>query len=231
MDRLTKRRYNALPSLPRKPLTEYAKGSLIYSGSPDSLYLVACGRVKVSRVAADGYETTMRIVPREGFFGECSLINADERARAVALDWVQVRVWSRAEIEHQIEKMPGLSLALLEEFVITTLDLEDRVQALATRKMPERVMLSLLQLQRTLGEPLADGAVRIASLTHKVIAEHVGTSREIVTAHMNRLRRLGMVRYSRSFIDVDCEAMEQALLKEGLVLRSFNNTFTAVSRG
>jgi CRP-like cAMP-binding protein len=195
------------------------------------LYLVASGRVKVSRVAADGCEITIRIVPREGFFGECFLINADERARAVALDWVQVMAWSRAEIEHQIEKMPGLGLALLEEFAIAAHDMEDRIQALATRTTPERVMLSLLQLQRTLGEPLADGSVRIASLTHRVIAEHAGTTREIVTAQMNRLRRLGMIRYSRSFIDVDCEAMEQALLNGGPALRSFSSTFTTVSRG
>jgi hypothetical protein len=88
-------------------------------------------------------------------------------------------------------------------------------------------MLSLLQLQRTLGERLADGAMRMAGLTHMVIAEHVGTSREIVSAQMNRLRKLGMVRYSRKFIDVDCEAMEQALLNGGLALRTFGSTLTA----
>jgi hypothetical protein len=64
-----------------------------------------------------------------------------------------------------------------------------------------------------------------------VIAEHVGTSREIVSAQMNRLRKLGIVRYSRKFIDVDCEAMERALLNGGLALRNFASTLTAVSRG
>ena len=152
MDRPAKRKYDALDYLPSKRLTEYAKGSVIYSGNSGSLYLVASGRVKVSRVAADGYETTVRIVPREGFFGECSLINAEERARAVALDWVKVMAWTRAVIEHQIEKTPGLGLALLEEFVIAAHEMQDRVQAMATRTTPERVMLSLLQLQRTLGE-------------------------------------------------------------------------------
>jgi hypothetical protein len=100
------------PYLPSKRLTEYAKESVIYSGSSGSLSLVASGRVKVSRVAADGYETTVRIVPREGLFGECSLINADGGERAVPLDWVKVMAWSRAEIEHQIEKTPGLGLAV-----------------------------------------------------------------------------------------------------------------------
>ena len=110
---------------------------------------------------------------------------------------------------------------------MATHDLEDRVQAIATRKIPERVMLSLLQLQRTLGTPQADGAMRMAGITHLVIAAHAGTTREIVTAQMNRLRKLGMVRYSRNLIDVDCEAMEQALLLENLALRTFGSTLTA----
>jgi CRP/FNR family transcriptional regulator len=213
MDRATKRRtYDALHYLPRNPLTAYAKGSVIYSGKSESLYLVASGRVKVSRVAADGRETTFRIVPTEGFFGECSLINAEGGERAVPLDHVRVMTWTRPEIEHQIEKDSSLGLALLEEFARAISDMNDRLQAIATRKTPERVMLSLLQLLRTLGVPQADGVMRMAWLSHMVIAQHVGTTREIVTGEMNRLRRLGMIRYSRKFVDVDCEAIEQALI-------------------
>jgi CRP-like cAMP-binding protein len=106
-------------------------------------------------------EANVRIVPAEGLFGECSLINADASDRAVALDLVQLRAWCRAEIEHQIEKKPRLGLALLEEFALAILDMNDQGQAMATGRTPERVMLSLLQLERTLGEPQADGAMRM----------------------------------------------------------------------
>jgi len=231
MERTGRRKYDALNYLPRRPLTEYAKGTVIYSGNCDYLYLVVLGRVKVSRVAADGWESVVRIVPPEGLFGECSLINAGGGERAVPLDRVQVMAWRKAEIEHQIEKEPRLGVALLEEFVLATLDMEDRMHVMATCKTPERVMLSLLQLQRTLGEPQADGAMRMASLTHLVIAEHVGTAREIVSAQMSRLRRLGIIRYCRGYIEIDCEAMKQALVKENPALRNFGSTLTADSRG
>jgi hypothetical protein len=92
-------------------------------------------------------------------------------------------------------------------------------------------MLSLLQLERTLGEPQANGAMRMASLSHMVIAGHVGTSREIVSAQMSRLRGLGLVRYSRMYIEIDCEAMEQALLKENPALRNFGSTLMPGSQG
>jgi hypothetical protein len=66
----------------------------------------------------------------------------------------------------------------------------------------------------------------MAGITHMVIAAHAGTTRETVTAQMNRLRKLGMVRYSRKFIDVDCEAVEQALLNGGLALGNIGSTLT-----
>ena len=230
MDRPAKRAYDVLGYLPWKPLTEHAKGSFIYSGKCESLYLVASGRVKVSRAAVGGRKATVRIVPAEGLFGECSLINTDVSDRAVPLDRVRLMAWSRAEIEHQIEKEPRLGLALLEEFALAILDINDRVQAMATCKTPERVMLSLLQLQRTLGERQTNRAMRMASLSHMVIAEHVGTSREIVSAQMSRLRGLGVIRYSRRYIEINCEAMEQALLKENPALRNFGSTITPSSQ-
>ena len=107
--------------------------------------------------------------------------------------------------------------------------MNDRVQAMATCKTSERVILSLLQLLRKLGERRANGAMRMAALSHTVIAEHVGTSREVVSTQMSRLRRLGVVRYSRRYIEINCEAMEQALLKENPMLRNFGSTPTSRS--
>jgi CRP/FNR family transcriptional regulator, cyclic AMP receptor protein len=56
----------------------------------------------------------------------------------------------------------------------------------------------------------------VASLTHQIIAEFVGTSREVVTFQMNRLRRLGVIRYSRKYIDVHAEAMRETLRQPSL---------------
>ena len=211
---------DALNYLPRRPLTEFAKGDIIYSGNSQNLYLVAAGRVKVTSVAPDGCEAVVQIVPPEGLFGSSALVNQQGGERAVALDKVQLMAWKRAEIEQQIEREPRLGLALMEELVIASLDMEERMQAMASYKTPQRVMLSLLQLARILGEKQPDGALRMASLTHSVIAEHVGTSREIVSSQMSRLRRLGLVRYTRKHIDVYYEAIEDTLRTDGTMLRS-----------
>jgi hypothetical protein len=67
-----------------------------------------------------------------------------------------------------------------------------------------------------LGTPMPDRFVRIGSLTQQTIADFVGTSREIVTAQMSRLRRLGLLRYSRKSIDVQTQAIQEVLCKEGI---------------
>ena len=210
---------DALNYLPRRPLTEYSKGQVIYAGRCDCLYLVAAGRVKISSTAADGCEAIIKIVPPEGLFGEACMVNQEVRERAVALDRVQIMAWRREEIEQQIEKEPKLGLALMEDLVVSALEMQDRLQAMATCKTPERVMLSLLQLARKLGRETSDGALLMPSLTHYLIAEHVGTSREIVSSQMSRLRQLGMVRYTRKEISIYCDAMEESLRTQGVKVK------------
>jgi CRP/FNR family cyclic AMP-dependent transcriptional regulator len=203
-----------LAFLPRKRVQYFAKGRLIYGveNSARDLYVVILGRVKVSTTADDGVQTVSRMVHAEGFFGEpCLVAPAARRESATALDDVTLMSWSREEVELQIEREPQLGIALSQYLVRECLELQDRIESVASRKTPERVMLALLQLAADLGAPTPEGATRIASLTHQTIAEFVGTSREIVTFQMNRLRRLGLCRYSRKFIDVYAPAMRESL--------------------
>lgn len=210
---------DALNYLPRKPLLEFPRGHVIYSGTSSSLYLSISGRVKVATVGPDGSESVVRIVPPEGLFGEACLAHHPSTERAVALDPVQIMSWKQAEIEQQVEREPALGLALMQVVIARCLELAERMQAMATCMTPQRVMLALLQLARQLGEPRPDGAVRMASLTHHTLAEYVGTSREIVSSQMSNLRRRGLIQYSRQYIDVYREAVEETLRSQGVISR------------
>jgi CRP/FNR family transcriptional regulator len=208
-----------LTYLPRKPVQEYAKGRTIYDldHPPTDLYVVILGRVKISNTAEDGCQTVGRIVRAEGLFGESCLVGPLNRNEAAsALDNVTLMSWTRAEIELQIEREPRLGIALSQYLVRQCLELQDRIESMAVHKTPERVMLALLQLAADLGNAMPDGSTRVASLTHHTIAEFVGTSREIVTFQMNRLRRMGLIRYSRKFIDIYTAAMRENLKQQGM---------------
>ncbi len=219
-DKMTSLRYeNPLTYLPRRPVQEYAKSRIIYDVQHPAagLYLLILGCVKIGTTANDSGQTVVRIVRREGLFGESSLIGPVNRSEsAVALDNVTLMSWSRNEIEQQVEREPRLGIALWQYLVRQCLDLQDRIESMAVHKTPERVMLALLQLAADSGAPMPDGYLRVASLTHHTIAEFVGTSREIVTSQMNRLRRLGLVRYSRGHIDIYAQAMRENLRQQGI---------------
>jgi CRP/FNR family cyclic AMP-dependent transcriptional regulator len=208
-----------LTYLPRKPIQEFARRRVIYDRNQpcSGLYLVMLGRVKVTSTAEDGFVTIGRIVCAEGLFGESSLIGADTRSEsAVTLDDASIMIWTRSEIEQQIDREPRLGIALSQFLVRKCIELQDRIESMAVYKTPERVMLALLQLADSVGSPNLDGSTRVGSLTHHTISEYVGTSREIVTFQMNRLRRLGLLRYSRKHIDIYARAIQDSLREQGI---------------
>jgi CRP/FNR family cyclic AMP-dependent transcriptional regulator len=218
---LTSRREDLLTHLPRKPVQSFSKGQLIYhSQQPsESLYIVVTGRVKVAYTADGGDEAIARMVPVEGWFGESCLIGSRPQGEsAVALENTTLMVWTSAEVEQQIDKDPRLGLLLAQYMVRECIELQDRIESSASYKTPERVMLAIVQLAADLGAQAPDGSLRLPSLTHHTIAEYVGTSREIVTFHMNRLRRLGMLKYSRKCIDVNLDSLQEELRQRGVAL-------------
>jgi len=204
--------------LPRKPIQEFARKHTIYdAGQPcNSLYLVRSGRVVITNSFDGGSPVVTRIIGPNGIFGEGLLIgDNDEAESAVVLDQARVMSWGRTELEQLVTRDPRLGMSLLAYFVKRCAELNERLEALAFRKTPERVMLGLLQLAETLGTP-ANGGMRLAPLTHQAIAEYVGTSREIVTSHMSELRRSGMLQYSRKFIEVNVSVMRDTLRQQGI---------------
>jgi len=205
---------DALMYLPRKGVTDYRKGQVIFDENAPSrgLHLVVQGRVKVAIPLDNGAQTVVDIFTTDDFFGESSLLGPSKYSeRAVALDNVTLMSWTSAEIEEQVERQPRLGIALLQMLVKRGLDYEERLQSFALDKTPERVVRALLRFADRLGSRTDDGSVKIPPLTHQVISEYVGTSREIVTFQMNYLRQKGMLRYSRKGIQVYVDALQEHL--------------------
>ena len=210
-----------LEYLPQKRVQEYAKRQTIYSPDMhcDRLYLVTMGRVLVSAVNGDGSQAVTRIVGKGGLFGESALVEPEERHEsAVTLETTGLMAWTRAEVEAQIDRNPRLGVALAQYLARQCLNLTDRIENHIVHKTPERTALALIELAFSLGTPREDGAMRIDHLTHMTLARYIGTSREIVTSQMTRLRRLGMLKYNYRFADIYTKAIEEMLSAQGVVL-------------
>ena len=138
--------------------------------------------MKVTIRFDDGSETIIDIFSADDFLGESSLLGGLQHSEsALALDNVSLMSWTTAEIEEQSERQPKLGIALIQMLIKRGLDYQARLESFALDKTPERVVRSLLRFADRMGTRTEDGCIGIPPLTHQVLAQYVGTTREIIT--------------------------------------------------
>ena len=203
-----------LAFLPCSRIAEFKKGQLIYNQDQPStcIYLVIEGKVKVSRMEDDGRQVVMDIYQPDEFFGESAILNLPHRSeQAVALDNTRLMAWSGAEIEDMVTKRPRLAVALLQILAQRSIDFTERIESLSVDNIARRLARSLIRFAGRLGTGGENGSARMAPLTHELLAQYVGTSREIVTHYMNQFRKDGYLQYSRRGIVLDRTALGEWL--------------------
>ena len=186
--------------LPRSPVLEYEAGRLIYSQDQPAtgLYLVIEGKVTVCRTEDNGRPVVVDIYQADEFFGESALLHfPHSQEQAVALEDTKVMMWSTAQIENIVLLRPQLAVALLQVLALRLLDFKSRLHSLASDPAPRRLVHTLIRFSERLGRTKRDGSVQMIPFTHKLLAQYVGTSREVITLFMNRFRREGYLNYSR----------------------------------
>ena len=205
-----------LAYLPRSSVQEYPKKQVIYGPDHPStgIYLVIDGMVTISRQTDDGCHVIVAIYRKDEFFGESAMLGLPhQREQAMALNDTRVMIWTTAEMEAIIEKRPRLAVALLQILAQRTLDFTHRIESFSHDNIARRLARSLISFSERLGSPEGDGSVRLPPLTHELLSQYVGTSREVVTHNMNCFRRQGCLRYSRKGIifcpDTICEWLRQ----------------------
>lgn len=203
-----------LAHLPCSAVAEYRKGSLIYDRTQPSkgLYLVIEGKVKVSRHDDEGHEVVVDLYQADEFFGESGFLNPGyDSDEAMAFEDTKVMFWSAVDLEVLATRQPRLGIALLQVLVRRNVDLTNRIVSLAVDDIARRMARTLIRFSERMGTLAPDGTVQMIPITHEVLSQYVGTSREVVTLHMNRFRRQGCLRYSRKGL-----ALRRAALFEWL---------------
>ena len=204
-----------LAHLPCSSIAEYRKGEIVYNQDQASttIFLVIHGKVKVSRLAADGHQVVVDIYQPDEFFGESAFLNLPHRAeQASALEDSRLMGWAASEIEDIVMKRPRLAVALLQILTQRTVEFTRRIEGFSVDNIARRLARSLLRFSDRLGTLDADGSVRMSPFTHELLSQYVGTSREIVTHYMNQFRKKGYLRYSRKGITLHREALRGWLL-------------------
>jgi len=189
-----------LAHLPPSRILKFETGQVIYSDDRPSMgmHVVIEGRVTVCRRGDSGRPVMVDIYQMGDFFGESALSHCpDLQEQAVALEDTKVMTWTTAEIEGIVVRRPELAVALLQILVRRLTHYRSRLHSFATDGIPPRLVRALIHFSERFGHANKDGSMQMIPLTHELISQYVGTSREVVTHFMNRFRREGYLNYSR----------------------------------
>jgi CRP/FNR family cyclic AMP-dependent transcriptional regulator len=199
-----------LAYLPRSIVMEYRKGEVIYSHDQmcSNLYLVISGTVKITRVSDHGTQVVLDLYRPDEFFGEAAFVSLSHTSeQAVAHQKTTLMAWRADDIEEMIMKRPNLAIALLQAFGQRALGFTERIQSLSADSIDQRLARTLVRFSERLGTRQTDGSIIMDPLTHELLAQYIGTSRELITCRMANFRRQGYLQYSRKGITLYGDAL------------------------
>jgi CRP/FNR family cyclic AMP-dependent transcriptional regulator len=207
-----------LAHLPCSRILEYRQGQIIYSPEQvsTSFYLVINGKVKVCRISDDERQVVVDIYRTDDFFGETAFLDAQLRdEQAVALENTTLMSWTTSEIEDIATRSPRLATTLLRILAKRSIEFGHRIESLSADTIARRLARALVRFSERMGRRNAeDGSVQMMPLTHELLSQYVGTSRENITLYMNQFRRQGYLDYSRRGIFLYRDALREWLRQQ-----------------
>jgi len=146
------------------------------------------------------------------FFGESALLHDPQPPEgATALENTKLMTWAASEVEELVRRQPRLGIAFAQMLAQRTAEFTERIESFRADNLARRLVRCLISLSARTGTPQEDGSVKMVPVTHELLAEDIGTSREIVTHYMNQFRKQGYLEYSRKGIVLHRDASENLL--------------------
>lgn len=164
--------------------------------TPEAMYVVARGRVKIARIGLGGREQVLNVIGPGGHFNTVPMFDGGPcPANAEALTDVTLLALPRDALLEAVERYPSIALALLREFTGRLRHLVNLVDDLALHSVQGRLAGLLLEQ--------AEAAERGAApppLTQAEMAARLGTVREMIGRALKTFEALGLLRLDRGTI-------------------------------
>ncbi len=186
----------------------YHKGEVIYQPGDvdDSLYYIESGKVKLAYLDESGRKLTLTILGEGEIFGEMVLIGRRKRdLMAQVLQDAVIYEIERTRFLGLLREKPELALEVMELFGRRTEELERKLEDLVFKDIPTRLSRQILKLIEEHGIRTREGIQIDFKITHKELADLIGSARENTTSALNRLAREGILDKKRYRIIVKDE--------------------------
>jgi CRP/FNR family transcriptional regulator len=189
-----------------KPL-KLGRNGIVYSPGDraDRVYFVSSGRVKIVRSNAAGAEVIVGIRTPGDIFGELTwLVGTAATPRstsAIAFEPSLVSCVAVDDFTALLRADPPIARTFARGISRRLAAAEQELTELAGKSVPGRLVDVLGRLASSHGVPEPDGALRIGmNLTHKDLADLIGTSRETLTKELAVLVDVGLLRVAHKTV-------------------------------
>jgi CRP-like cAMP-binding protein len=159
-----------------------------------ALFIIASGKVKISRVSDDGKEVILSILSDSDFFGEMSILDGQNRsANVTAIEDTDMFLIQRPDFINLLLTRPEVSIALLQELTTRLRSADMKIKSLSLKDAEGKVATVLLQLADDLGK-IKQGKVEIEKLPYQHdLANMAGTSRETISRTLHNFAKRGLI--------------------------------------
>ncbi len=178
------------------------KGQIVATADElsDNMYVLMDGKVNLVCTNKEGRRLGISSLDKGAIFGEGALTIASEpHIFAEAATPISLWVIPSSEARKMTTDYPILSWGLLQTYGERLLQVENNLEDVAYKKLPERLASLLLEFNEHQSGP-------ITGISHQALADNLGTYRETVSAILRDFKRQGLVElgYRRiNLVDVD----------------------------
>lgn len=172
----------------------YQRGQLIVDfGEPaKEFFLIQNGLVRVYRLNESGEQVVLALLGEGDFFGEMGLFTDSFRTAWVeAITGVRLYRMRKADFRNLLLATPELCWQMLGVISQRLAKMDEQMENLVCLNVEERLLKALFMLAQELGRKEEEGWVLPPYLTHRLLGELIGTSRETVTRTLGRLEKRG----------------------------------------
>jgi len=168
-----------------------------------NLYILMSGMVQLVATNKEGRSLAMATLGPGSVFGENALLDLGQNTTMSAQAVTSCVVWklSAEQAQRFADRHPILSLGMLRTFGRRLIQVENRLEDVAYRHLPERLAGEILRQQRrTHSNPIR--------ISHQALADNLGTYRETISAILRDFKREGWVELGyRRILIKDPEAL------------------------
>jgi CRP/FNR family cyclic AMP-dependent transcriptional regulator len=184
----------------------YKKGEFIYfTDDPSiSIYLLVEGKVKILYYTDDGDEVIKSVLAKGDVFGELSILGEEKRKdfAIVVQDNTSICQLTIDQMQDLMKKNLNFALKINKLIGLRIRKLERRVDSLVFKDVRTRMLEFIREFAEEKGEEKGESYQIDHFLTHKDMADLIGTTRQTVTTLLNEMKSEGIIDFGRRSIYV-----------------------------